>query len=121
MDCLTQETRPRAEDASRVPRRADPAAEYDLAEVSPRDRIQPRDTMGILIAPATPITVTIGPSVAVAIVGPVVVIAITVVTAIMSPGVSVIVGNLFNCRVRDSGTIQCERGHGGVGRAGTRK
>ena len=51
--------------------------------------------MGILVAPATPITVTIGPSVAVAIVGPVVVIAITVVTAIMSPGVSVIVGNLF--------------------------
>ena len=33
LDCLTQETRPRAEDASRVPRRADPVAECDLAEV----------------------------------------------------------------------------------------
>ena len=29
----TEETRPRAEDASRVPRRADPVAECDLAEV----------------------------------------------------------------------------------------
>jgi hypothetical protein len=28
-----EETRPRAEDASRVPRRADPVAECDLAEV----------------------------------------------------------------------------------------
>jgi hypothetical protein len=41
-DCLTQETRPRAEDASRVPRRADPVAECDLAEVSPRARYNPR-------------------------------------------------------------------------------
>ena len=29
----TEETRPRAEDASRVPRRVDPVAECDLAEV----------------------------------------------------------------------------------------
>ena len=51
----------------------------------------------------------------------VIVIAITViVTAIMSPGVSVVVGNLFDLRVRDRGTIQRERGHG-VGRAGARK
>ena len=40
-----EETRPRAEDASRVPRRADHAAECDLAEVSPeidstRDRVE---------------------------------------------------------------------------------
>jgi hypothetical protein len=79
----------------------------------------------VLVPPATPITITItiiGPAVAVAIVGSVVVIAIAViVTAIMSPGVSVVVGNLFDRRVRDSGTIQRERGHGGVGWAGTRK
>ena len=50
-----------------------------------------------------------------------IVIAIAViVTAIMSPGVSVVVGNLFDRRVRDSGTIQRECGYG-VGRAGTRK
>jgi hypothetical protein len=62
--------------------------------------------------------------VAITIVGPVVAIVIAIaviVTAIMSPGVSVVVGNLFNCRVRDSGTIQCERGHGGVGWARARE
>jgi hypothetical protein len=77
----------------------------------------------VSVAPATPITITIiGPSVAVAIVGSLVVIAITViVTAIMAPGISVVVGNLFDRRVRDSGTFQRERGHGGVGGAGTRK
>ena len=37
-----KKTRPRAEDASRVVRRADPVAECDLAEVSPRDRFNPR-------------------------------------------------------------------------------
>jgi hypothetical protein len=77
------------------------------------------------VPPATPITITIiGPSVAVAIVGSVVAIVIAIaviVTAIMSPSVSVVVGNLFDRRVRDSGTIQCERGHGGVRWAGTRK
>jgi hypothetical protein len=80
--------------------------------------------MGILVAPATPITVTIGPSVAVAIVGSVVVIAISmtvIATAIGTPGVSVIVGNLFDRRARDSGPIQRERGHGGVSWAGARK
>jgi hypothetical protein len=51
----------------------------------------------------------------------VVAIAIAVIaTAIMSPGVSVVVGNLLDLRVRDSGTIQRECGYG-VGRAGTRK
>jgi hypothetical protein len=77
----------------------------------------------VSVAPATPVSITIiGPSVAVAIVGSVVVIAIAVIaTAIMSPGVSVIVGNLFDRRVRDSGTIQGEFGHGGVGWAGARE
>jgi len=77
----------------------------------------------VLVAPATPITRTIGPSVAVTVVGPVVAIVIAIaviVTAIMSPGVSVVVGNLLDLRVRDSGTIQRECGYG-VGRAGTRK
>jgi hypothetical protein len=59
--------------------------------------------------------------VAIAIIWASVAISIAVITtAIMSPGVSVVVGNLFDLRVRDSGTIQRERGHG-VGRAGTRK
>jgi hypothetical protein len=52
----------------------------------------------------------------------VIVIAIAViVTAIMSPGVSAVVVDLLDCRVRDSGTIKRERGHGGVGWAGTRE
>ena len=59
--------------------------------------------------------------VAIAIIWASVAISIAVITtAIMSPGVSVVVGNLFDLRVRESGTIQRERGHG-VGRAGTRK
>ena len=42
-----EETRPRAEDASRVPRRADPVAECDLAEVSPPASIYPRTKIGV--------------------------------------------------------------------------
>jgi biopolymer transport protein ExbB/TolQ len=54
------------------------------------------------------------------------VVAITIsmaviATAIGTAIVSVVVGNLFDRRVRDSGTIQHERGHGGAGWAGTRK
>jgi len=123
-----EETRPRAEDASRVPRQADPVAECDLAEVFATGFDLPAnlDRCSCLsVAPATPITiiVTIVPAVAVPIVGPVVAIVIAIaviVTAIMSPGVSVVVGNLLDLRVRDSGTIQRECGYG-VGRAGTRK
>ena len=60
------------------------------------------------------VAIAIGPVVAI-------VIAITViVTAIMSPGVSMVVGNLFDLGVRNSRTIQRQCGHG-VGRAGTRK
>ena len=62
-------------------------------------------------------------SVAITIIGLVVVaISVAVIaTAIGTAIVSVVVGNLFDRRVRDSGTIRRERGHGGVGWAGTRK
>ncbi len=79
-----------------------------------------------LVAPTVMASVAItiiGSVVAIAVIGSVVAITISmavIATAIMSPGVSVVVGNLFDCRVRDSGTIQGERGHGGVGWAGTR-
>ena len=88
----------------------------------PTGSIHPAIGCGVSVAPATPISITIiGPSVAVAVVRSVVAITIAVIaTAIMSPGVSVVVGNLFDLRVRDSGTIQRERRHG-VDRAGTRK
>ena len=89
--------------------------------------IHPAIGWRVSVAPATPICITIiGPSVAIAIIWSVVAIAIIAViataiaTAIISPGASVVVGNLFHRRVRDSGTIQRERGHGGVGWAGTR-
>jgi len=83
---------------------------------------QPAIEWGVSVTPATPISITIiGSSVAITIVGSVVAIAIAVIaTAIMSPGVSVVVGNLLDLRVRDSGTIQRECGYG-VGRAETRK
>jgi len=66
------------------------------------------------------------PSVAVAVVGPVVAVVIVIaiaviVTAIMPPGISAVVVDLLDRRVRGSGTIQCEHGHGGLGWAGTRK
>jgi hypothetical protein len=50
------------------------------------------------------------------------VVAITISMAVIATAiVSVVVGNLFDRRVRDSGTIQHERGHGGAGWAGTSK
>ena len=69
------------------------------------------------------VLVAIMASVAITIIGLVVVaISVAVIaTAIGTAIVSVVVGNLFDRRVRDSGTIQRERGHGGVGWAGTRK
>jgi len=79
----------------------------------------------VSVARATPISITIiGPSVAIAVIWALVVIAISlavIATAIGTAIVSVVVGNLFDRRVRDSGTFQRERGHGGVGGAGTRK
>jgi hypothetical protein len=85
--------------------------------------VEPVAGCGVSVAPATPISITtvVGSLVAIPIIWASVAISIAVITtAIMSPGVSVVVGNLFDLRVRDSGTIQRERGHG-VGRAGTRK
>jgi hypothetical protein len=93
----------------------------------PTGSIHPAIGCGVSVAPATPISITIiGPSVAIAVIWALVAIAISMAviapaigTAIVSAVVSV--ASLFNRRVRDSGTIQRARGHGGVGWAGARK
>ena len=63
----------------------------------------------VSVARATPISITIiGPSVAIAVIWALVVIAISmavIATAIGTAIVSVVVGNLFDRRVRDSGTL----------------
>jgi hypothetical protein len=125
-----KENRPAQSDASRVPlsQRADPVAGSDLAEVATGFDWTGELRLVFLpvsVAPATPISITIiGPSVAIAVIWASVTIAISmavIATAIGTAIVSVVVGNLFDRRVRDGRTIQRERGHGGVGWAGTRK
>jgi len=59
----------------------------------------------VSVARATPISITImGPSVAIAVIWALVVIAISM-AVIATAIVSVVVGNLFDRRVRDSGTL----------------
>jgi hypothetical protein len=73
----------------------------------------------VLIAPATPI-ITVGPVavIPVPIIGAVVMPVVRPIAIVMA---AVIVADLLDRRVSHGGTIQRERGHGGVGWAGARE